>query len=84
MKEEYLLEGKVESTNEAYAIAKIAGMKLCEKIYEQYGKKFISLMPTNIYGPGDNFDPDTSHVIPGMMSRMQEAKNRGDTEFIIW
>ncbi len=84
MKEEYFMDGKVEPTNEAYAIAKIAGMKLCEKIYEQYGKKFISCMPTNIYGPGDNFDPDTSHVIPGMMTRMYEAKMRGDTEFTIW
>ncbi len=84
MKEEYLMDGKVEPTNEWYAIAKIAGMKLCEKIYEQYGKKFISVMPTNIYGPGDNFDPVTCHVIPGMMNRMYDAKLRGDKEFIIW
>lgn len=84
MKEEYLMDGKVEPTNEGYAIAKIAGMKLCEKIYEQYGKKFISVMPTNIYGPGDNFDPETCHVIPGMINRMYEAKMRGDKEFTIW
>lgn len=84
MKEEYLMDGKVEPTNEGYAIAKIAGMKLCEKIYEQYGKKFISVMPTNIYGPGDNFDPETCHVIPGMMNRMYNAKIKGDKEFTIW
>lgn len=59
-------------------------MKLCETIYEQYGKQFISCMPTNIYGPGDHFDPESSHVIPGMIRRMHEAKNRGDEEFMIW
>lgn len=84
MKEEYFMEGKVEPTNEWYAIAKIAGMKLCETIYEQYGKKFISCMPTNVYGPGDHFDAETSHVIPGIIRRMHEAKQNGDKEFLIW
>lgn len=84
MKEEYFMEGKVEPTNEGYAIAKIAGMKLCETIYEQYGKRFVSCMPTNVYGPGDHFDPETSHVIPGMIRRMHEAKVNGDKEFLIW
>lgn len=84
MKEEYFMEGKVEPTNEWYAIAKIAGMKLCETIYEQYGKRFVSCMPTNVYGPGDHFDPETSHVIPGMIRRMHEAKKAWDKEFLIW
>lgn len=84
MREEYLMDWKVEITNEWYAVAKIAWMKLCEKIYEQYGKKYISLMPTNIYGPWDNFDPLTCHVIPWMMSRMHEATIRWDKEFVIW
>jgi GDP-L-fucose synthase len=84
MKEDYFMDGKLEPTNEGYAIAKIAWMKLCEKIYEQYGKIFISCMPTNIYGPGDHFDPDTSHVIPGMIRRMYGAKKNGDKEFPIW
>lgn len=83
-KEEYLLEGKPEPTNEGYAIAKIAGMKLCEKIFEQYGKRFISCMPSNIYGPNDHFDPKRSHVVPGLITRMEEAKKNGDAEFPIW
>jgi GDP-L-fucose synthase len=74
IKEEYFMDGKVEPTNEGYAIAKIAGMKLCEKIFDQYNKPFISCMPTNIYGPGDNFDLESSHVIPALMRRMYEAK----------
>lgn len=74
MKEEYLLDGKPEPTNEWYALAKIMGIKLCEKIHEQFGKNFISCMPTNIYGPGDNFDLESSHVIPGLIRRMHEAK----------
>lgn len=84
MKEEYFMEWKVEPTNEGYAIAKIAGMKLCEYIYTQFWEPFLSCMPTNIYGPGDHFDPNTSHVIPGMIHRMYEAKMRGDREFMIW
>ncbi len=84
MKEEYLLDGKPEPTNEGYAIAKIAGLKLCEKIYRQYGDKFISCMPTNIYGPGDNFDLASAHVIPALMRRMYEAKLAGTPSVVIW
>jgi GDP-L-fucose synthase len=84
MKEEYLLDGKVEPTNEGYALAKIAGIKLCEKIALQHGRTFISCMPTNIYGPGDNFSEESSHVIPGLMRRMHEAKVRGAPEVVIW
>jgi len=74
MKEEYFMDGKCEPTNEWYAIAKIAWLKLCEYIYTQYGKEFISCMPTNLYGPGDNFDPEHSHVIPWLIRRIHEAK----------
>jgi GDP-L-fucose synthase len=84
MKEENLLDGKVEPTNEGYALAKIAGIKLCEKIYEQYNKIFISCMPTNIYGPNDNFDTESSHVIPALMRRMYEAKAKKMEEVTIW
>ena len=83
-KEEYLLDGKPEPTNEGYALAKIAGLKLCEKLYEQYGDKFISCMPTNIYGYNDNFDPKSGHVVAGMMQRMHAAKMSGDLAFPIW
>ncbi|PID87555.1 GDP-fucose synthetase [Candidatus Gracilibacteria bacterium] len=84
IKEEYLMDGKLEPTNEGYALAKISGMKLCEKINEQYGKNFISCMPTNIYGPGDNFDENSGHVIPALIKRMHEAKNNGIKEISIW
>lgn len=84
MKEEYLLDGKPEPTNEGYALAKIAGIKLCEKIYDQYGKTFISCMPTNIYGENDNFDIESSHVIPALMRRMHEAKLNNSNEVVIW
>ncbi len=84
MKEEYLLVGKPEPTNEGYAIAKISGVKLCEKIYEQYGKIFISCMPTNIYGPGDTNDPLKSHVIPALVGRMHQAKINNNKEVIVW
>src|SRR3989344_1032552 len=83
-KEEYLLDGKPEPTNEGYALAKIAGLKLCEKMYEQYGDTFISCMPTNIYGYNDDFDPKSAHVVPGMMQRMHVAKEHGDPELSIW
>lgn len=83
-KEEYLLDGKPEPTNEGYALAKIAGLKLCEKMYEQYGDTFISCMPTNIYGYNDDFDPKSAHVVPGMMQRMHAAKQDGAPEFSIW
>jgi GDP-L-fucose synthase len=84
IKEDSLLTGPLESTNEGYAIAKIAGLKLCQMYRRQYGKNFISAMPTNLYGPGDNFHPDHSHVIPGMMRRFHEAKKNGVKEVIVW
>ena len=79
-----LLTGPLEPTNEAYGIAKIAGLKLCEMFHRQYGKRFISAMPTNIYGPGDGFHPLNSHVIPGMMRRFHEAKERSDSTVQVW
>lgn len=84
MKEEYFMTGRPEPTNEGYALAKICGMKLCEKIYEQYGRIFISCMPTNVYGENDNFDLDSSHVIPALMRRMHEAKVKKIKEVVIW
>lgn len=84
LKEESLLTGPLEPTNEGYALAKITGLKLCEKYQEQYGRRFISGMPTNLYGPGDNFHPEHSHVIPGMMRRFHEAKLQGLKEVVIW
>ncbi len=84
MKEEYFLTGPFEPTNEGYAVAKAAGIKFCETIYKQFGQTFISCMPTNIYGIGDNFDPDSSHVIPGIMRRMHEAKINNLPEVVIW
>lgn len=84
IKEEYLLTGPLEPTNEGYAVAKIAGLKLCEKYNQQYGKRFISAMPTNLYGPGDNFHPEHSHVIPGMMRRFHEAKEFGKNGVVVW
>jgi GDP-L-fucose synthase len=74
IREESLLSGALEPTNEGYALSKIAGLKLCEKFHQQYGKCFISAMPTNLYGPGDNFHPQHSHVIPGLLRRFHEAK----------
>lgn len=84
IKEEYLLTGKLEPTNEGYAIAKISGMKLCEKIYEQYNKVFISCMPTNLYGENDNFDINNSHVISALIRRFHEAKVSSVKEVSIW
>jgi len=75
IKEEELLEGKLEYTNEPYAIAKIAGIKLCESYYRQYGSNFISVMPCNLYGPNDNFDLNSSHVLPALIRKFYEAKN---------
>lgn len=74
MKEEYLLTGLLEPTNEPYALAKIAGIKMCESYNRQYGTKFIAVMPTNLYGPGDNFHPENSHVLPALIRRFHEAK----------
>ena len=82
--EEQLLTGPLEPTNEAYAIAKIAGIKLCESYRKQYGSNFISAMPTNLYGPNDNFDLDSSHVLPAMIRKFHDAKLRGDREVVIW
>ncbi len=76
MKEEYLLSGKLEPTNEPYAIAKIAGIKMCQSYNRQYGTHFISVMPTNLYGPGDNFNLETSHVLPALIRKFSEAKMR--------
>jgi GDP-L-fucose synthase len=84
MKEEYLLTGPVEPTNEGYAIAKIAGVKLCEKIAVQHGKQFFSCMPTNIYGENADFSPDNAHVIPALIRRMSEAKNSNKSEVEVW
>ena len=84
IREDSLLTSSLEPTNEGYAIAKIAGLKLCEMYQRQYGKNFISAMPTNLYGPGDNFHPEHSHVIPGMMRRFHEAKLNGLKEVVVW
>ncbi len=82
--EDALLTSPLEPTNEGYALAKIAGLKLCQYYRQQYGKHFISAMPTNLYGPGDNFHPDQSHVIPGMMRRFHEAKIDGKRAVTVW
>jgi GDP-L-fucose synthase len=84
LKEEYLLTGPLESTNEWYAIAKIAGVKACEAIRKQFGKDFVSLMPTNLYGPYDNFDLETSHVLPAMIRKFHEAKKNNHADVILW
>ena len=84
MREEALLTGLLEPTNEPYAIAKIAGIKLCESYNRQYGRDFRSVMPTNLYGPGDNYHPENSHVIPALLLRFHEAVQRGDSEVVIW
>lgn len=82
--EEQLLTGPLEPTNESYAIAKIAGIRLCQSYRAQYGDDFISAMPTNLYGPHDNFDIDSSHVLPALMRRFHEAKRAGDAEVVVW
>lgn len=84
MKEEYLLDGKPEPTNEGYALAKIAGMKLCEMYNRQYGTDYISVMPCNLYGIGDNFDSEKSHVVPALIRKFHEAKEHGAKEVVIW
>ena len=84
LKEEYLLTGELEPTNEAYAIAKIAGLKMCEYYNKQYGTNFISVMPTNLYGPNDNFDLETSHVLPALIRKFHEAKVGNKTSVEIW
>ena len=84
IKEEYLLTGSLEITNEPYAIAKIAGLKLCENYFHQYGCEFISLMPTNLYGPNDNYDLKSSHVLPALIRKFHEAKINQKKEVIVW
>ncbi len=84
MAEDALLSGKLEPTNEPYALAKIAGIKMCESYNRQYGRDYRSVMPTNLYGPGDNFHPENSHVLPALMLRFHEAKINGDSEVVVW
>ncbi len=84
MKEEYLLTGPLEPTNESYAVAKIAGIKLCQAYNRQYGTRFISVMPTNLYGPNDNYHPLNSHVLPALIRRFHEAKTEGHPEVTAW
>lgn len=84
IKEEYLLTGPLEQTNEPYAIAKIAGVKLCESYNRQYGTAYVSAMPTNLYGPNDHYDLNNSHVLPALIRKTHEAKSRGDTQLIVW
>jgi GDP-L-fucose synthase len=84
IKEEYLLTGSLEPTNDAYAIAKIAGIKMCQSFNQQYGTNFISVMPTNLYGPNDNYDLNNSHVLPAMIRKFHEAKLEGKDKVEIW
>jgi GDP-L-fucose synthase len=84
LKEEYLLTGTLEATNEPYAIAKIAGIKLCDAYRHQYGCNFISAMPTNLYGPNDNYHPENSHVLPALIRKAHEAKLSGAAELVVW
>ena len=84
IKEEYFMTGPLEKTNDAYATAKIAGIKMCQSYNQQYGTKFISVMPTNLYGPGDNFDLETSHVLPALLRKFHEAKMKDEKEVIMW
>lgn len=84
IREDYLLTGPLEPTNEPYAIAKIAGIKLCESYNRQYGRQYFSAMPTNLYGPNDNYDLANSHVLPALIRKAHEAKLRGDSELVVW
>ena len=84
IKEEYLLTGELEKTNEAYALAKISGLKLVQAYRNQYGHSWISAMPTNLYGPGDNFDLENSHVLPALIRKFHDAKARGDASVNLW
>lgn len=84
IKEESLLTGPLESTNESFAIAKIAGIKLCEAYRQQYGNDFISVQPTNLYGPGDNYDLDGGHVLPALLRKAHDAKRAGAKEIVVW
>jgi GDP-L-fucose synthase len=84
IREEYLLTGPLEQTNEPYAIAKIAGIKLCENYNRQYARQYVSVMPTNLYGPNDNYDLANSHVLPALLRKAHEARERGDAEYVVW
>ncbi len=84
LKEEYLLTGPLEPTNDAYAVAKIAGIKMCESYNRQFGTKYLSVMPTNLYGPGDNFDLQNSHVLPALIRKFHEAKMAGSPNVTVW
>jgi GDP-L-fucose synthase len=84
MKEEYLLTGPLEPTNRAYALAKIAGIEMCAAYFRQHGAQFLSVMPTNLYGPGDNYDLQSSHVLPALIRKAHDAKARGDEALIVW
>lgn len=84
IREEYLLTGVLEQTNEPYAIAKIVGIKLCDSYNRQYGTQYVSAMPTNLYGPNDNYDLNDSHVLPALIRKSHEAKARGDKELVVW
>lgn len=84
MKEEYLLTGPLEPTNRPYALAKIAGIEMCSAYNRQYGTQFLAVMPTNLYGPGDNYDLRTSHVLPALIRKAHEAKQRGDEALVVW
>jgi GDP-L-fucose synthase len=84
MKEEHLLTGILEPTNEPYAVAKIAGLKMCDAYREQYGSNFISVMPTNLYGVNDNYHPENSHVLPALIRRFHEAKINNSPEVVVW
>lgn len=84
IKEEYLMTGALEETNDAYAIAKIAGIKMCQSYNKQYGTDFISVMPTNLYGPGDTFDPEMAHVIPAMIRKFHDAKTENASNVVLW
>ena len=84
IREESLLSGPLEPTNAPYAVAKIAGIVLCQSFNRQYGTNYISVMPTNLYGPGDNFDPESSHVLPGMIHKFEEARKKNSPEVILW
>jgi GDP-L-fucose synthase len=84
IREDYLLTGPLEPTNEPYAIAKIAGIKLCESFNRQHGRQYVSVMPTNLYGPGDNYDLATSHVLPALLRKAHEAHEQGAAELVVW
>lgn len=84
MREEHLMTGPLEPTNSAYAVAKIAGVEMCRAYNRQYGARYLAVMPTNLYGPGDNYDLQNSHVLPALIRKMHEAKARGDKEVVVW